>query len=200
MGQVRHSLRRNPLPRQNHRSQRQSLYQQRNRLLRRLHRPRKYLVHHPYPGHRTAQRHPLLSPHPPPIPRHLRKIPRSLVPPRFLPKSPPPQKLPRPLPQQKSRPPLRPLPPTRLTEDDFPTAIFPIVIPSAARDLGFLARCRAEQSPGGAALQRCVKDKIMNRASPVSPGTRAPHTLPFRNRHTSFARWPFLRYDSSLPR
>ena len=59
--------------------------------------------------------HPLLSPHPPPVPRHVRKIPRSLVPPRFPPKRPPPQRPPQPLPQQESGSPLRPLPPTRLS-------------------------------------------------------------------------------------
>ena len=49
--------------------------------------PRRYLVHHPRRRHRTPQRHPLLSPRPPPLPRHVRKIPRSLVPPRPAKKS-----------------------------------------------------------------------------------------------------------------
>src|SRR5580658_9884662 len=41
-------------------------------------------------------------PHPPPVPRHVREIPRSLVPPRLLPKRPPPQRRAPPLPQQAS--------------------------------------------------------------------------------------------------
>ena len=114
-GQIRHRLRRKPLPRQNHWSQRQSLYQQRNRLLRSLHRPRKHLVHHPHSGHRPAQRHPLLSHQPPPVKSHVRKIPRSLVPPRFLPECPPKKRPPPPLPQQENGSPLRHLPPKRLS-------------------------------------------------------------------------------------
>ena len=106
--------RRNSLPRQNHRSQRQSLYQQRNRLLRRLRSPRKHLVHHPHPGHRPPQKHPFLPHHPPPVESHVRKIPRSLVPPGFPPERPPPQRQPTPLPQQESGTPLRPMPEARL--------------------------------------------------------------------------------------
>ncbi len=75
------ALRRIPLSRQNRRSQRHPLHRRRNRFLRSPHRSPGHLVHHSHPSHRPPQGHPLLSPYPPQIPRPIRKIPRSLVPP-----------------------------------------------------------------------------------------------------------------------
>ena len=105
-GQIRHRIRRASLPRQNRRSQRRPLHPRRNRFLRRLHRSRRYLVHHPHRSDRPPQRPPLLSQCPPPVSRPVRKIPRSLVSPGVFSQSPrlarhptnmPPQDPPRPL-------------------------------------------------------------------------------------------------------
>ena len=57
-----------------------SLPSRRNPLLRRLHHPRRHLVHHPVGGHRRRQQPPVLPP-PRSPPRPLRRLPRSPAPP-----------------------------------------------------------------------------------------------------------------------